>query len=59
MRRAMQHLVDKGLIVRRLGIGTRVVQPKVRRQLELSSLYDDLAQHRPGAEQQRAVVRTG
>lgn len=43
MRRAMQHLVDKGLIVRRRGIGTRVVQPKVRRQLELSSLYEDLA----------------
>ena len=43
MRRAMQHLVDKGLIVRRRGIGTRVVQPKVRRPLELSSLYDDLA----------------
>jgi GntR family transcriptional regulator len=43
MRRAMQDLVDKGLIVRRRGIGTRVVQPKVRRPLELSSLYDDLA----------------
>lgn len=43
MRRAMQHLVDKGLIVRRRGIGTRVVQPKVRRQLELTSLYEDLA----------------
>ncbi len=43
MRRAMQHLVDKGLIVRRRGIGTRVIQPKVRRQLELTSLYDDLA----------------
>jgi DNA-binding GntR family transcriptional regulator len=43
MRRAMQHLVDKGLVVRRRGIGTRVVQPKVRRPLELSSLYDDLA----------------
>ena len=42
MRRAMQHLVDKGLIVRRRGIGTRVVQPKVRRPLELTSLYDDL-----------------
>jgi GntR family transcriptional regulator len=42
MRRAMQYLVDKGLIVRRRGIGTRVVQPKVRRSLELSSLYDDL-----------------
>ena len=43
LRRAMQHLVDKGLVVRRRGIGTRVVQPKVRRSLELSSLYDDLA----------------
>lgn len=42
MRRAMQHLVDKGLIVRRRGIGTRVVQPKVRRPLELTSLYEDL-----------------
>jgi DNA-binding GntR family transcriptional regulator len=39
----MQHLVDKGLIVRRRGIGTRVVQPKVRRQLELTSLYEDLS----------------
>lgn len=43
IRRAMGHLVDQGLIVRRRGIGTRVVQPKVRRPLELTSLYDDLA----------------
>ena len=43
MRRAMQHLVDKGLVVRRRGVGTRVVQPKLRRPLELSSLNDDLA----------------
>src|SRR6478672_9771291 len=43
MRRAMQHLVDKGLVVRRRGVGTRVVQPKLRRPLELTSLYDDLA----------------
>ncbi len=43
MRRAMQHLVDKGMIVRRRGIGTRVVQPKVRRPLQLTSLHDDLA----------------
>jgi GntR family transcriptional regulator len=42
MRAAMQHLVDKGLIVRRRGVGTRVVQPKVRRPMELTSLYDDL-----------------
>jgi GntR family transcriptional regulator len=42
MRRAMQHLVDKGLLVRRRGIGTRVVSAKVRRSLELTSLHDDL-----------------
>ena len=41
-RRAMQYLVDKGLVVRRRGIGTIVVSPKVRRPLELTSLYDDL-----------------
>ena len=43
MRRAMEQLVDQGLVVRRRGIGTRVVQPKVRRPLELTSLFDDLA----------------
>jgi GntR family transcriptional regulator len=43
MRRAMEQLSDKGLIVRRRGIGTRVVQPKVRRPLELTSLFDDLS----------------
>ncbi|GAB3241350.1 GntR family transcriptional regulator [Kineosporia babensis] len=43
VRRAMQYLVDKGLLVRRRGVGTRVVQPRVRRPLELTSLYDDLA----------------
>ena len=42
MRRAMQHLVDKGLVVRRRGVGTRVVLPKLRRPLELTSLNDDL-----------------
>jgi len=43
LRRAMEYLVDKGLLVRRRGVGTRVVQRKVRRPLELTSLYDDLA----------------
>jgi DNA-binding GntR family transcriptional regulator len=42
MRKAMEYLVDKGLVVRQRGVGTRVVSPKVRRSLELSSLYDDL-----------------
>ena len=42
MRRAMEQLVGSGLVARRRGIGTRVIQPKVRRPLELTSLYDDL-----------------
>ncbi|HET8583463.1 MAG TPA: GntR family transcriptional regulator [Jatrophihabitans sp.] len=42
VRRAMEHLVGQGLIVRRRGIGTRVIQQKVRRPLALTSLYDDL-----------------
>lgn len=43
MRRAMQYLVERGMVVRKRGVGTQVVQPKVRRTIELSSLYDDLA----------------
>ncbi|MFC6354525.1 GntR family transcriptional regulator [Luethyella okanaganae] len=43
IRRAIQELVDKGLLVRRRGIGTQVVQGKVTRDLELTSLYEDLA----------------
>jgi len=43
MRQAIQHLVDKGLLVRRRGVGTHVVQSKVRRPLQLTSLHDDLA----------------
>ena len=41
-RKAMEYLVDKGLVVRQRGVGTRVVSPKVRRSLELTSLFDDL-----------------
>ena len=43
MRRAIQYLVDRGLLVRKRGVGTQVVHAKVRRQVELTSLYDDLA----------------
>ncbi|NJQ02805.1 GntR family transcriptional regulator [Streptomyces zingiberis] len=43
VRQAIQSLVDKGLLVRRRGVGTQVVHSQVRRPLELSSLYDDLA----------------
>lgn len=42
VRRAIQELVDKGLVVRRRGIGTQVVHGGVTRNVELSSLYDDL-----------------
>jgi DNA-binding GntR family transcriptional regulator len=43
MRRAIEYLAQRGLLVRKRGIGTQVVQPKVRRPLELTSLYDDLS----------------
>lgn len=42
-RRAIQELVDKGLLVRKRGVGTQVVQNSVHRQVELTSLFDDLA----------------
>jgi len=43
MRRALEYLVGRGLLVRKRGIGTQVVQAKVTREVELTSLYDDLA----------------
>jgi len=43
VRRAIQDLVDKGLLVRRRGIGTQVVHGQVTRKVELTSLYEDLA----------------
>lgn len=43
MRRAIQYLVDRGYLVRKRGVGTQVVHPKVRRPLQLTSLYDDLS----------------
>lgn len=42
IRRAIQELVDKGLLVRRRGIGTQVVHGKVTRNVELTSLFEDL-----------------
>jgi DNA-binding GntR family transcriptional regulator len=55
MRRAMEYLVGKGLIIRRRGIGTIIVQPKVRRALQLSSLYEDL---RAGGQEPTTSVRS-
>jgi DNA-binding GntR family transcriptional regulator len=55
MRRAIQYLVERGLLVRKRGIGTQIVHPKVRRPVELSSLYDDLAK---SGRSPRTQVRT-
>ncbi len=41
-RRAIQEVVDKGLLVRKRGVGTQVVQNPVHRRVELTSLFDDL-----------------
>src|SRR4028119_1154782 len=43
VRRAVQELVDKGLLVRKRGVGTQVIQPHVRRSVGLTRPYDDLA----------------
>ncbi len=42
MRAAIKQLVDKGLLIRRRGIGTVVAPKAVRRAVALTSLYDDL-----------------
>nr|WP_229700762.1 GntR family transcriptional regulator [Streptomyces camponoticapitis] len=58
VRQAIQSLVDKGLLVRRRGVGTQVLHSQVRRPLELSSLYDDLeaAGQRPATRVLRNAV---
>ena len=43
VRQAVQRLVDQGLVVRRRGLGTVVVSPRIMRSVALTSLYDDLA----------------
>ena len=42
MRKAIGYLVER-TSVRRRGVGTQIVHPKVRRPVELTSRYDDLA----------------
>lgn len=42
VRRAIEELVNQGLLVRRRGLGTQVVHGQVTRGIELTSLYDDL-----------------
>jgi len=56
-RRAIQQLVDHGMLVRKRGVGTQVVASHVRRGVKLSSLYDDLAS--TGRRPATAVVHLG
>lgn len=41
-RRAIQELVGKGLLVRKRGVGTQVVNAQLQRTMKLSSLHSDL-----------------
>lgn len=43
VRRAIGELVNKGLLVRKQGVGTQVVHGQVKRSVELTSLFDDLS----------------
>jgi DNA-binding GntR family transcriptional regulator len=42
VRQALTDLADRGLLVRRRGVGTQVVHPHVNRSMALTSLHDDL-----------------
>jgi DNA-binding GntR family transcriptional regulator len=55
VRQAIQTLVDKGLLVRKRGVGTQVVNARIRRTVELTSLYDDLT--RSGLRPTTTVLR--
>lgn len=41
-RRALQELVDKGMLTRKRGVGTEVAPELIRRAVDLTSLHDDL-----------------
>jgi len=45
LRQAIQTLVDKGMLVRKRGVGTQVVHAPIRRTVELTSLHDDLTRN--------------
>ncbi|WP_214103295.1 GntR family transcriptional regulator [Acrocarpospora catenulata] len=55
VRRAIQELVNQGLLLRRRGLGTTVANRKVHRRAELTSLYDDL--ERAGGRPATRVLR--
>jgi len=43
VRRAISELVNRGLLVRRRGVGTTIANRAIHRQAELTSLYEELA----------------
>jgi DNA-binding GntR family transcriptional regulator len=43
MRQALNELVQRGILIRQRGTGTRIAGREVRRQVELTSLFEDLA----------------
>jgi len=55
IRQALDDLVDKGLLTRKRGVGTQVSNAEVRRQVALTSLYDDLSA--AGRKPQTQVLR--
>ncbi len=55
MRHAINYLVERGMLIRKRGVGTQIVHPKVRRPVELSSLYDDLV---GSGQQPRTEIRS-
>ena len=55
VRRAIQEMVDQGLLVRRRGLGTHVANRKVHRRAELTSLFDDLG--REGRNPSTTILR--
>jgi GntR family transcriptional regulator len=57
VRRAIQELVDHGLLVRRRGLGTTVANRRVHRRAELTSLFDDL--RRAGGRPRTEVLSFG
>jgi len=57
MRRAIQQLVEKGLLARRRGLGTQVVHDRLHRELGLTSLYEDLRE--TGQEPRTRVLVNG
>ncbi|WP_263984787.1 GntR family transcriptional regulator [Streptomyces sp. HPF1205] len=58
MRQAMQHLVNKGLLSRRRGVGTEVLTNRVHRRVQFTSLYEDLERARRHPRTEVLALRT-